>query len=292
MLTVMGASVAVVIAGCASGGAEDAGGAETSQGTVTETQPEESQPPEPETQPEAAPTAEPEPQEPPYVGNDAAYDYLMAVRGNQPDGWDLDGEALPTRQEVTGRVLPEMVNPERCSDLASLADAGYLVQEGPIQYIQDSEEGDGVNNFVVIGQAPLEALSDITTVAGECETFAISRQSPSVIDSSPTRDVVTYEMTTEVLDNGYVLLTFTGEGEIQIVDANYNCLREGEGFCMYPRSEKGYRLLRQDGETLIVAAATNYKNKGGTAPRPMKKAAFLEQAQTILDSLITTETQD
>jgi len=289
MLTALGTGVAVVIAGCASGGAEDAGGAETPQGTVAETQPAETQPPEPQTDAVPAPTAEPEAEEPPYVGNDAAYDYLMAVRDNQPDEWDLDGEALPTRQEVTGRVLPEMVNPERCADLASLADAGYLVQEGPIQYIQDSEEGDGINNFVVIGQAPLQALSDITTVAGECQTFAISRQSPSVINSSPTRDVVTYEMVMEVLENGYVLLTFTGEGEIQIVDANYNCFREGEGFCMYPRSEKGYRLLRQDGETLIVAAATNYKNKGGTAPRPMKKAAFLERAQLILDSLTATQ---
>jgi hypothetical protein len=181
-----------------------------------------------------------------------------------------------------------MVNPERCSDLASIADAGYLVQEGPIQYIQDSQEGDGINNFVVIGQAPLNALTNIAENAPECATFAISRRSPSVINNSPTNDVVTYEMTTEVLDNGYVLMTFTGEGEVQIVDTNYNCLNEGAGMCMYPRSDNGYRLLRQEGETLIVAAVTNYKDKGGSAPRPMKKADFLEQAQPILDSLTST----
>ena len=285
MLTALGASVAVLIAGCASGGAEDTGGTGTPQGTVAETQAAEGQPPEPPTDTAPTPTAEPEPEEPPYVGNDAAYDYLMAVRENQPDGWDLDGEALPTRQEVTGRVLPEMVNPERCADLASIVEAGYLVQEGPIQYIQDLEDSDGIDNFVVIGQAPLESLSSNVAVLNEYQTFVVSRRSPSVINNSPTQDVVTYEMTAEVLASGYVFITFTGEGEIQIVDPDNNCLWEDEGVCMYPRSVKGYRLIRQEGETLIVAAVTKHKNKGGTAPRPMKKAAFLQQAQRMLDSL-------
>lgn len=255
---------------------------------------EEMQAPEAETQesaesPTPAPSVDPEPEEPPYVGNDAAYDYLMAVRDNQPDGWNLNRDDLPTRQEVTGRVLPEMVNPERCADLASIVDAGFLVQEGPIQYIQDAEEGDGVDNFVVIGQAPLDSLRDISEVASECKTFAISRRSSSVIDNSPTSDVVTYELTTEIQDSGYILLTFTGEGEIQIVDTNYDCLREGEGFCMYPRSENGYRLLRQEGENFIVAAVTNYRDKGGSAPRPMRKADFQDQAQAILESFVIRE---
>lgn len=289
IVAVGSAAVTVLIAGCASSNTGEASSAEEPRPKITETQGTDSEPPESGTDPTPVSTAEQEPAEPLYVGNDAAYDYLMTVRDNQPDGWDLDQDALPTRQEVTGRVLPEMVNPERCSDLASLVDAGYLVQEGPIQYIQDNEEGDGVGNFVVIGQAPLGALTDIKGIANECRTFAISRPSPSVINNSPTRDVVTYEMTTDVLDNGYVLLTFIGKGEIQIVDSNYNCLREGEGFCMYARSESGYRLLRQDGENLIVAAVTNYKNKGGTASRPMKKAAFLGQAQPILDLLTATK---
>jgi len=298
VLSVVGAAVvAAMVTGCASSGTGQSDSAETPPSGDTETQtPEtqtpETQPDEPGESPTPDTSVDPEPQEPPYVGNDAAYDYLMSVRENQPDSWGLNPDALPTRQEVTGRVLPEMVNPERCADLASVVDAGYLVQEGPIQYIQDSEEGDGINNFVVIGQAPLDALSDISDVASECQTFAISRQSPSVIDNSPTNDVVTYELTTEILDNGYVLLNFTGEGDIQIVDSNYNCLREGEGFCMYARSENGYRLIRQEGETLIVAAVTNYKNKGGSAPRPMRKADFQQQAQPILDSLTITSDQE
>ena len=281
-----------LVTGCASSDTGQTGTAETPQPANTETQTPETQPEEPVESPAPDISVDPEPEKPPYVGNSAAYDYLMAVRDNQPNGWGLNPDALPTRQEVTGRVLPEMVNPERCADLASIVEAGYLVQEGPIQYIQDLEEGDGIDNFVVIGQAPLESLSGIIDVADECQTFVVSRRSPSVINNSPTQDVVTYEMTAEVLASGYALITFTGEGEIQIVDPDNNCLWEDEGFCMYPRSVNGYRLIRQEGETLIVAAVTNYKNKGGSAPRPLGKADFREQAEPILDSLTISDPQN
>jgi len=293
VLSVVGAAVVVgMVTGCASNGTGQSDSAETPQPGNTETQTPKSQPEEPGESLAPDPSVDPEPQEPPYVGNDAAYDYLMSVRDNQPDGWGLNPDALPTRQEVTGRVLPEMVNPERCADLASIVEAGYLVQEGPIQYIQDLEEGDGVDNFVVIGQAPLESLSRIIDVANECQTFVVSRRSPSVINNSPTQDVVTYEMTAEVLASGYVFITFTGEGEIQIVDPDNSCLWEDEGFCMYPRSANGYRLVRQEGETLIIAAVTNYKNKGGSAPRPMREVDFREQAKPILDSLTISDPQN
>lgn len=293
VLPMLGAAVvAAMVTGCASSGTEQSDSAETPPPANTETQIPEAEPDESAESPTPTPSVDPEPQEPPYVGNDAAYDYLMAVREDQPDGWGLNPDALPTRQEVTGRVLPEMVNPERCADLASIVEAGYLVQEGPIQYIQDLEDGDGIDNFVVIGQAPLESLRSIVAVLNECQTFVVSRRSPSVINNSPTQDVVTYEMSAEVLASGYVFVTFTGGGEIQIVDPDNNCLWVDEGFCMYPRSVNGYRLIRQEGETLIVAAVTKYKNKGGTAPRPMKKAAFLEQAKPILDSLTISDPQN
>lgn len=223
--------------------------------------------------------------EPMYVGNDAAFDFLVNIRDNLPRRWRIDTEALPTKQEVSSRVLPELVSPERCAQLASVAEVGYLVQEGPLQYVNDGDSEDEADDFIVVGQAPLGVLEEIKTVVPKCATFAISRQSPAVIDNSPSQDVMTYEIEVEALANGYVLVQFAANGVVQIADRNYACLSQGNRDCMYKRSVLGYRLIRQDGETLAVAGVTNTKSKGGSASRPMKVNDFLTDAQSMLDSL-------
>jgi hypothetical protein len=233
-------------------------------------------------EPEKTPEA---PEGPLYIGNDASFDFLVDIRDNVPRRWRIDREALPTKQEVSSRVLPAMVNPERCAQLASFAEAGYLVQEGPLQYITDGDFEDEADDFIVVGQAPLGILEDIAAVISKCATFAISRQSPSVIDSTPTQDVMTYEVKAKTLDSGYMFIQFMADGVVQITDKNYACLSQGNRDCMYKRSVLGYRLIRQDGETLAVAGVTNSKTKGGSATRPLKVNDFLNDAQSILESL-------
>ncbi len=237
-------------------------------------------------------TATPEPPEqttkapdgPLYIGNDASFDFLVATRDNVPQGWRIDYDALPTKQEVSSSVLPEMVSPERCVQVASIAEVGYLAEEGPLQFIFDGDFQDEADDFVVVGQAPLGILDDLTSVISQCATFAISRQSPSVVNNSPTQDVMTYQVESKILQNGYMFIQFTADGVVQMADKNYACLSQGNGDCMYKRSALGYRLIRQDGETLTVAGVTNIKSKGGSAARPMKVNEFLNDAQSILDS--------
>jgi hypothetical protein len=223
--------------------------------------------------------------EPLYIGNDASFDYLIEVRDNRPKAWRIDDDALPTKQEVTGRVTPDMVNPERCTQLASLSEAGYLAQEGPLQYVTDSDINDEADDFIVVGQAPLGILQEVTETIPDCSTFSVSRQSPSVIDNTPTQDVMTYQLEAEEQPNGYLLIQFTGEGTVQITDTNYTCLSQGNRDCMYDKSIRGFRLFRQDGENLVGAGVTNTKTKGGSATRPMKANTFIEEAQAILELL-------
>jgi hypothetical protein len=224
------------------------------------------------------------PDGPLYIGNDASFDFLVAIRDNVPLRWRIDKDALPTKQEVSRSVLTEMVSPERCAQVASLAEVGYLVEEGPLQFIFDGDFQDDADDFVVVGQAPLGILDEVTSVIPQCATFAISRQSPSVVNNSPTQDVVTYQVESKILQNGYMFIQFTADGVVQMTDKNYACLSQGNGDCMFKRSALGYRLIRQDGETLIVTGVTNIKSKAGSAARPMKVNEFLNDAQSILDS--------
>lgn len=277
---------ALVLSACSSGESGTDASLETeapSQASATPT--EDTEPDKAATSTTEPSAAEETPAEPLYIGNDAAFDYLVGVRDSLPQGWRIDTEALPAKQEVTGRVRPEMVNPERCAQLASLAEAGYLAEEGPLQYITDANLEDDADDFIVVGQAPLGILQDITAVLPDCSTFAVSRQSPSVIDNTPTQDVITYQVEAETLDNGYLLLQFTAEGVVQITDTDFTCLSLGNRDCMYDKSIRGYRLIRQDGETMTVAGVTNTKTKGGSAARPMKVNDFLTDAEPILDSL-------
>lgn len=227
-------------------------------------------------------TPSPRASEPPlYMGNDTAFDLLVDMRDTMPKKWRIDTEALPTKLEVTSRVLTEMVSPERCADLASVVEGGFLVEEGPLQFISDPDPDDSFDNFVIVGQAPVGALEEMLTAADKCATFDVARESPSVINSSPTTDRMTYSLEAQSLDDGSVLLKVTGDGEVQQVDKNYRCLNEGDGYCMYRKSVNALRHLRQSGENLIDVGTTRIQLKGGSASRPMRVQDFLTVAQPL-----------
>lgn len=222
----------------------------------------------------------------PYIGNDPAFDLLVEIRDESGAALGIDLTSLPTKQEITTRVRSEMVNPERCLDLASLLESGYLASEGPLQYIFDGNTDDERDNFVVLGRAPEGALLAVTGTASECKTFSVSRQSPSVIDNSPTQDAMTYIVEVRSLESEDVFLDFSSKGVVQKVDPDYRCLSQGTKDCMFERSTRGFRLLRQIGENLIVVGATSVEDYGSTASKPMKAGTFVELGNSILNSMV------
>lgn len=275
-------AVGWVVAACSNPTAQSPVQDAAEASSPTTDQPSES--PSVQTRQDQAPS--PQESEPPlYMGNDAAFDLLVAMRDSIPRKWRIDADALPTKLDATSRVLTEMVSPERCADLASVVEGGFLAEEGPLQFISDPDPSDNLDNFVIIGQAPVGALDEMLNVADKCATFDVARQSPSVINSSPTTDRMTYSLAAQTLDDGSVLLTVTGDGQVQQVDTNYRCLDEGEGFCMYRKSINALRLLRQSGENLIDVGTTRIRLKGGSASRPMKAQDFLQVAQPLSNQI-------
>lgn len=215
-----------------------------------------------------------EPQE--FLGEDVFFDRFMKVLPNISKDYGFDTTALPTKQSgLTRQFSVDQVNPGRCAELATLVNVGFDATGGPLQYVMTMDSWwSETDNTIVAGKSRNDFLEATKITIPECEKFQVKRDSPAVINFTPTQDTLNYTIEkTESISEDTLLIAFTAKGQAQVDTQRISSSRSGY---MDDKQLNGYLMARQVGENLVTFLHVHV-GYGERSPKPLVSQSDFER---------------